>query len=877
MKMGWVQVILVMVLLSVFAFAIPTPSSILVHDCNELQNMNLDLTAKYELANDIDCSETVNWNDNNGFLPIGGPCTNAYVLDGNEFTGTLDGKNYSINNLTINNLKQSQGLFGSLSGTITNLDLKDINFNTSGLTGGLAACAKRGTVIDEVTVSGTMFHNFMQLRMGGLIGVSMADSITDSSTDVEISTYYGGAGMIGGLIGEAWDGDITNCYAKGDVNVLPTPVLGDTSINSTLKGVGGLIGRIALDRNNNYIVTISDCYATGDVTGHQYVGGLVGLNEESTNVTAVNKAGATITRCYATGNVEGTKDLGGLIGYNDGEVSESFATGNVYSIDTNKKLFDYVGALIGYNWGHVNNTFATGTTSGYNSVSSLVAHNPKSIALNNNINNSYSIGQIDYNRLKEGTVNSTGSVGTVSYSYDSSFKRRYAYTLSTYFDVNSTTYKSQPDGNATAYADASGAKPYSAYHGIPRTTVQMLDQANYAGWDFDEIWEFSEVYPTLRGIDVDLYAPVLKEITPVVVLATNTNPEYVFNSSEAGKLTSDCDINTDSALKGNNSISFVSLSDGNYNCTLTVTDSADKIGTLSVSFFQVDTKGPVIAHNVEKVYYNSDVNVILTVTDAISDINSVIYSINDVNSNYADNILVTTDGNTVITVYAFDELLNESTLVISFVIDRNAPIISSTSSVTQTLATISTTSDEFTFCQLRTDNNWDDFVADQNGTIFNWTVDGLSSGTSYTRYVLCRDNSGNNSVETITFTTTSPAPNRGRTGGGTRVINPVVVPEEETPVEETGPTVPENTEGPNTPEENTPLETETNPPATEGTNPATGAFGLNANDGNVPSATGLFGLANMTGILPFLLLALLIIIGLFFILKNKKGKKKNRL
>jgi hypothetical protein len=58
---------------------------------------------------------------------------------------------------------------------------------------------------------------------------------------------------------------------------------------------------------------VSDCYATGSVTGDSRVGGLVGYNY------------GTVSVCYATGSVTGYYRVGGLVGHDyDGTVSGSF-------------------------------------------------------------------------------------------------------------------------------------------------------------------------------------------------------------------------------------------------------------------------------------------------------------------------------------------------------------------------------------------------------------------------------------------------------------------------------------------------------------------------------------------------------------------------
>ncbi|WP_249975725.1 GLUG motif-containing protein, partial [Vreelandella olivaria] len=77
--------------------------------------------------------------------------------------------------------------------------------------------------------------------------------------------------------------------------------------------VGGLVGRAA---NSN----IAASYATGQVTGNNYVGGLVGYAFFNNNIAA----------SYATGQVTGNGAVGGLVGYAiDSNIAASYATGQV--------------------------------------------------------------------------------------------------------------------------------------------------------------------------------------------------------------------------------------------------------------------------------------------------------------------------------------------------------------------------------------------------------------------------------------------------------------------------------------------------------------------------------------------------------------------
>lgn len=87
------------------------------------------------------------------------------------------------------------------------------------------------------------------------------------------------------------------------------------SVTGTGDPVGGLVG---LARSST---TITNSYATGEVTGTDNTGGLVGYAYKS-----------TITNSYATGSVSGTEDsTGGLVGLAD---SSSTVTNSYWNKDT---------------------------------------------------------------------------------------------------------------------------------------------------------------------------------------------------------------------------------------------------------------------------------------------------------------------------------------------------------------------------------------------------------------------------------------------------------------------------------------------------------------------------------------------------------------
>ncbi len=98
---------------------------------------------------------------------------------------------------------------------------------------------------------------------------------------------------------------------------------------------------------------------------------------------------------------------------------------------------------------------------------------------------------------------------------------------------------------------------------------------------------------------VDTNVPTLSAVTPVPTPTNNTTPSYTFHSSEAGTITyggtAGCTSTTTVAVGGDNTITFGSLSDGTYNCTIRVTDAAGNTSSaLNVNPFVVDTVLPTV-------------------------------------------------------------------------------------------------------------------------------------------------------------------------------------------------------------------------------------------------------------------------------------------
>lgn len=303
-----------------------------ITDVTELQAMENDLTADYELFNNIDASATSGWNGGAGFDPIGKVAT--------RFTGSFDGKGYTITDLFINRPTEAAvGLFGITdeSGEIKNVGLVTCDITGKGATGALIGQhdVTAGKVSDCYSTGTVEGHG---LGVGGLLGTCYGD-IEDCYSTCNV-TGVGGANdisLIGGFIGSPVQGTLTGCYSTGTVTV--------TSDND-IESVSGFLG----DTTN---ATLTRCYATGDVSvtaggRARRIGGFGGrgttnlancYTRSDITISVVDTswgdiggfiglyATSEIDDCYSTGSLTitaGVSDIGGFCGDNSGTISDCF-------------------------------------------------------------------------------------------------------------------------------------------------------------------------------------------------------------------------------------------------------------------------------------------------------------------------------------------------------------------------------------------------------------------------------------------------------------------------------------------------------------------------------------------------------------------------
>jgi hypothetical protein len=176
-----------------------------------------------------------------------------------SFSGTLDGGNKTISNLTIN----GGSFFSSLNGaTIKNLRFVNLTI-TGGLTAGIGGLATTATDTTILNCAVEASINVSANAVGGLLGTMTGGKIERSYAKGTISGSMFYAGGLVGTMGKSSVGRATIYRSYGQVTVNPS------TSGSWPVVAGGIVGY-------GYSPDIHDVYAVGNVAGRGSVGGIAG-------------------------------------------------------------------------------------------------------------------------------------------------------------------------------------------------------------------------------------------------------------------------------------------------------------------------------------------------------------------------------------------------------------------------------------------------------------------------------------------------------------------------------------------------------------------------------------------------------------------------
>ncbi len=222
-----------------------------------LRNLDFNKNSSYNQLDPDWQTKKLAWTTRTGWNTIG--------TESAPYTGTFDGDNFKISNLYMNNILDIQGLFGSVSGTIKNLELEDVYLETTGTNLGAIAGNVGGTgLIENCKVSGNVYGSAeTSTYIGGLVGaLGEGCQVSKCSSSANVSGNIMVGGLVGLLSAVGNTAIIINSYCTGDVF-------------ASYRFAGGLFGY-------GYANPTTNCYSTGVITGNQYVGGYCGQSNTGT-------------------------------------------------------------------------------------------------------------------------------------------------------------------------------------------------------------------------------------------------------------------------------------------------------------------------------------------------------------------------------------------------------------------------------------------------------------------------------------------------------------------------------------------------------------------------------------------------------------------
>ena len=275
---------------------------------------------------------------------------------------------------------------------------------------------------------------------GTVAGQAQSGSITQG---IKVTGNISSGNYTGGIVGYN-QGEIENCSV-------------DMEIRSSGTYAGGITG--------NNTGKIKGSIVKGNVMTGTYRGGITGYSS----------SGSEITECINESEVTG-RNAGGITGYASGTVSitKSYNIGKISGNTTSSNSYTYIGGIAGYidrnatftieNCYNIGEVAGEGT-SGYQYAGGIIGYSYTTKTTT--ITNSYNAGKVSATSGYTGAITSSNVTLT---------------------NVYYITEGSIAQGNGTEIA----------------TYEEGAKQANYAGFDFETIWEIQEgkTMPYLKGMTI---------------------------------------------------------------------------------------------------------------------------------------------------------------------------------------------------------------------------------------------------------------------------------------------------------------------------------------------------------------------------------------
>ena len=275
-----------------------------VHTCCELQHISDNPSANYELVNNLNCANSVNWSQSVTYN------SNSYTYPGfvtvMDFAGNFNGNNFTISGINFKGGPNGYaGLFATANGS--NVSISNTKMNNA--------------VIDHGYIASPTYPVFQSAAFfvpldNGTLTVSNV-SLASSS----YSSYGGGGG--GGLVG-------SNNGGFGGLHVSGSSVDGLTVTYINGQGFGSISGPL-YNSGSNIINAISDSYAKNvNITTNQ-CGGSGGLAYSGYSLSLSNSYVDGLT--FDNGSCSGAGGLFFQTGYTN--ISNAYVKNTTFAVPGN--------------------------------------------------------------------------------------------------------------------------------------------------------------------------------------------------------------------------------------------------------------------------------------------------------------------------------------------------------------------------------------------------------------------------------------------------------------------------------------------------------------------------------------------------------------
>lgn len=218
------------------------------------------------------------------------------------YTGTFDGKGYTIKNLVINGGSQSNiGFFG----VTMNGEIKNVTFENAKVSGYLNVGVVAGTPYTSkytnITVKGHVEVDGMAY-VGAVGGKNAYANWTNVTVNVDETSYVNANSVQNGTAYRSYVGGVVGFNGEGGHTF--SNIYSNINVKGSTCDVGGLFG--IAHYSNNFVNCVCDgdveIYAASEEAEAQEIGGIAGVwhNENGTKVT--------FTNCSFTGELKANND-----------------------------------------------------------------------------------------------------------------------------------------------------------------------------------------------------------------------------------------------------------------------------------------------------------------------------------------------------------------------------------------------------------------------------------------------------------------------------------------------------------------------------------------------------------------------------------------